>query len=238
MPLVPKVVLGVAAHPDDLDFGAGGTVAALAKQGAEVYYLILTDGSSGSSDRTTTPARVRDARRAEQRAAAGTLGVREVFFCDFPDGALENTQAVKQEVVRIIRQLRPDLVITLDPTEVYSASAGLINHPDHRAAGQAALDAVYPLARDHMAFPQLLAKGLEPHTVATALLIQFGQEHTNFGVDITTQFDKKLAAMQAHASQFADHSALDAWLRGHAQEAGKLYGHTYAEAFVRIDIMS
>jgi LmbE family N-acetylglucosaminyl deacetylase len=236
-PLAPKIVLGVAAHPDDLDFGAGGTMAAFARAGAKVYYLVLTDGGKGSSDRTMTPERLRDLRREEQRHAADILGLQEVFFCDYPDGALENTQDVKREVVKVIRQVKPDVVVTLDPTEVYSVAAGLVNHPDHRAAGQAALDALYPLARDHMTFPELLEQGLEPHNVPTVLLIRFAQEHTNYATDITDVFDVKMQAMAAHASQFGDQERLDAWVRGHAAEAGKQYGYTYAEAFVRIDIV-
>ena len=234
--LAPKVILGIAAHPDDLDFGAGGTMSKFAAEGAEVYCLILTDGSRGSSDRTMTRERLRDIRRDEQHKAAEILGVKEVFFCDFPDGALENTQDVKREIVRVIRKVRPDVVIALDPTEVYSAKAGLINHSDHRAAGQAALDAIYPLTRDHMSFSELLAEGLEPHAVQTALLIRFAHEQTNFAVDISDQIDQKMQAMAAHSSQFSDHSKLDKWVRGHASDVGKLYKHIYAEAFVRIDI--
>lgn len=235
-PIAPKIVLGVAAHPDDLDFGAGGSMAAFAAQGAAVYYLILTDGSKGSSDRDMTAERLRDIRRDEERAAAKILGAKEVFFCDFPDGLLENTPEVKREIVKVIRQIKPDTVITLDPTEVYSAAAGLINHPDHRAAGQATLDAIYPLARDHMAFPELVANGLEPHAVQTALLIRFAQEQAHFAIDITAFFDKKMQAMAVHKSQFADHAQLDAWVRGHATQAGKQHGYAFAESFVRIEI--
>lgn len=235
--LAPKIILGIAAHPDDLDFGAGGTMAKFTAEGAEVYYLVLTDGGSGSSDRAMTRERLRDMRRDEQRAAAKILGVKEVFFCDFPDGALENTRDVKREIARIIRKVKPDVVVTIDPTEVYSAQAGMINHPDHRAAGQAALDAVYPLARDHMSFPELLAEGLEPHAVRTALLIRFAHEQTNFAVDISEQMDQKMNAMAAHSSQFSDYPKLDSWVRGHASDMGKLYEHMYAEAFVRIDIV-
>lgn len=238
LPLSPKVVLGVAAHPDDLDFGAGGTMAAFARAGADVYYLILTDGGKGSEDRSMTSEALRDTRRKEQRAAGRILGLKEIFFRDFPDGTLENTQEVKREVVKVIRQVKPDVVVTLDPTVVYNYSGpdGLINHPDHRAAGQAALDAVYPLARDHMSFPELLAEGYEPHKTKTVLLIRFSLEGNIFAVDITDTLDLKLQAIAAHASQFSDMAATEKQLRTFADHAGKTFGYPSAEPFVRLDI--
>lgn len=234
--LQPRVVLGIAAHPDDLDFTAGGAVAAFARQGATVYYLVLTDGSQGSDDRTMTPGRLRDLRREEQRQAGKILGVQDIFFLDYPDGALEVTQELKRDIVKVIRQLKPELIISLDPTLVYSSASGLINHPDHRAAGQAVLDAVYPLARDHMAFPQLLHAGLEPHKTPHLLLARFEAAQTNFGLDITDTMEQKLQALAAHASQFPEKEAVSAQLRQLAAEAGEQYGGRYAEAFVRLDI--
>lgn len=234
-PFAPKVVLGVAAHPDDLDYYAGGAMAAFAKQGAEVYYLVLTDGSKGSTDRDMTPERLRDLRRDEQRKAATLLGVKEVFFCDFPDGELENTLEVKREVVKAIRRVRPDVVITLDPTVTYSVQLGFVNHPDHRAAGQAALNAVYPLARDHMTFPKLLAEGLEPHNTATLLLIGMGVTKPTFAVDIADTLELKYQALAAHESQFSIQNMKE-HIDRLATKAGKPYGYRYAEPFVRIDI--
>lgn len=234
-PLAPKVVLGVAAHPDDLDYYAGGTMAAFAKQGAQVYYLVLTDGSKGSSDRDMTPERLRDLRREEQRKAAGLLGVKEVFFCDFPDGELENTRETKREVVKAIRRVRPDVVVALDPTVTYSAALGFVNHPDHRAAGQAALDAVYPLARDRMTFPEFLADGYEPHNTATLLLIGMGVTEPTFVVDVTGTLELKYQALAAHGSQFSiQHMKED--IDRLASQVGKPYGYRYGEPFVRIDI--
>lgn len=210
-------------------------MAAFAKQGAEVYYLVLTDGSKGSADRDMTPERLRDLRRDEQRKAAALLGVKEVFFCDFPDGELENSKDVKREVVKAIRRLRPDVVITLDPAVVYSAKLGLINHPDHRAAGQATLDALWPLARDHMAFPELLTEGYEPHDTPTVLLSGMGAADPRFAVDITDTLELKYQALAAHASQFnVQHMKED--IDRLAGEAGEPYGYRYAEPFVRIDI--
>jgi LmbE family N-acetylglucosaminyl deacetylase len=234
--LRPKAVLGVAAHPDDLDYGAGGTMAAFAAQGAKIYYLILTDGGNGSKDHSVQPKTLRDIRRDEQRQAAKILGLTDVFFCDFPDAALENSQDVKREIVRVIRQTKPDVVVTIDPAVLYSARHGFINHPDHRAAGQATLDAVYPLARDHLAFPELLAEGLQPHKAGTVLLFDFTPETLPYNVDITEMLDLKLQALSAHASQFADIETVKNAATERAAEAGKKHGCRYAESFIRIDI--
>lgn len=233
--ITPKVVLGIAAHPDDLDYYAGGTMAAYAKQGAKVYYLILTDGSKGSSDPTMTPDRLRDIRREEQRKAGAVLGITDVFFCDYPDGMLENSGEVKRDVVKVIRQVKPDVVVAMDPTVVYFAQAGIINHPDHRAAGQAAVDAVYPLARDHMSFPELLAGGYEPHNTKTLLLIGFDQTKANFAVNITDTLEQKYQALAEHQSQLVVQD-LKEGMSQLAAKAGAPYGYSYAEYFTRIDI--
>lgn len=235
-PLHPKVFLGVAAHPDDLEFGSSGTVAKMIAQGAKGYYLILTNANKGSSDRGVKPDRLRDIRREEQRAAARVLGLADVFFCDYEDGTLQCSWDVKRDIVRIIRQVRPDVVLTMDPTFVYSAEYGFINHPDHRAAGQATLDAVYPLARDHMAFPELLAEGLEPHKALTVLMTNFNEQ--NFHVDISEHIETKIKALGAHASQLPDPEATFAMVRGRAEQAGAKVGAAYAESFVRIDLQA
>ncbi len=234
--LTPKVVLGIAAHPDDLDFYAGGTMAAFAKAGANVYYLTLTDGGKGTDNRAATSEALRDTRRDEQRAASNILGLKDVFFCEFPDGTLENTQDVKREIVKTIRRIKPDVVVTLDPTVAYIAGQGLINHPDHRAAGQAALDAVYPLARDHMSFPELLTQGYEPHKTPTVLLVTFEPTRGEYVVDISDVFELKVQAMAEHASQFSNIEQTKTVLRNYGAVAGKAHGFTYGEPFVRIDI--
>jgi len=229
------VVLGVAAHADDLDYYAGGSMAVFTSQGAKVYYLILTDGSKGSDDRAMTPDRLRDIRRDEQRSAAKTLGVTEVFFCDYPDGMLENTTNVKRDIVRTIRQVKPDVVVTLDPSILYVPDKGLINHPDHRAAGQATLDAVYPLARDHMSFPELLADGYEPHAAKTVLLANLDSENTAFAIDVSATIEQKIEALGAHGSQFTVQQ-MKQTLRADAAKVAAKYGCAYAEPFTRIDI--
>jgi LmbE family N-acetylglucosaminyl deacetylase len=233
--LKPNVVLGIAAHPDDLDFGSSGTMAKFASEGADVYYLILTDGSSGTEDRTIKPEALRDIRREEQRNAGKIIGLKDVFFCDFPDGALQNTLEVKREVVKIIRKVKPDIAIAMDPSLLYSAKRGFINHPDHRAAGQAALDAIFPLARDHMAFPELLAGGYEPHKTKTVLLTNF--DTSNYAVDVTDTLDLKFRAIAAHVSQVPkDITPMRARFTEWAAKAGEPYGYKYAETFMRIDV--
>lgn len=234
-PLQPQVILGVAAHPDDLEFGVAGTVAAYVARGAKAYYFVLTDASKGTADRSLSGHQLTEIRREEQRKAAKILGISEVFFADYEDGALEVTQALKRDIVRVIRQVKPDVVLTMDPTFVYSMERGFINHTDHRAAGQATLDAVYPLARDHLAFPELLTdEELEPHKVKTLLLTNFNRQ--NFFVDITATIDTKLRALAAHASQIPDMSGAEAMLRRSAAQAGARIGAGYAEGFVRLDL--
>jgi len=233
--LQPKVVLGVAAHPDDLDFSAGGTMAAFAQQGAKVYYLILTDGGKGSQDRSMKPEKLSELRRAEQRNAGKVIGLADVFFGDYPDGTLQNTMDVKRDVVRTIREVKPDVVVTMDPSVLYSTERGFINHPDHRAAGQAALDAVFPLARDHMSFPELLAEGYEPHEVRTVLLSNI--ERNNYAIDITDTLNKKFQILAEHVSQVPPNmEGLKERFTERAAQVGTVYGYQYAEPFMRIDV--
>ncbi len=229
-----SVVLGVAAHPDDLDFAAGGTIAKLAEQGARVYYLILTDGSKGLSNTTGEFDKLIQQRQTEQQAAAAALQVEEVFFTNFEDGALENTADVRKEIVRYIRKLKPDTVITIDPSMLYTAKLGIINHPDHRAAGQATLDAVYPFACNAPSFPELLREGLEPHKVRTVLLANYSQP--TCCVDITQTQGQKVTAINAHTSQETGIAAIKPALEQLTKEAGKEIGCKCGEGFVRIDL--
>lgn len=235
-PLQPKNVLCVIAHPDDIDFCAGGSVAKWVSEGASVYYYILTNGNKGTSDRSIQPDQLRDMRRNEQRAAAQLLGVRDVFFNNFEDGGLEVSQQVKHDIVRIIRQVKPDTLVTFDPSMLYQAEFGMVNHSDHRAVGQAAMDAVYPLARDHLSFPDLLMEGLQPHNVATLLLINWAVANTY--VDISMYMDKKLSAIAAHTSQVSDLASMTETVKHWATTAGAHAGYQYAETFVRIDVQA
>jgi len=174
-------------------------------------------------------------RQADQRAAAQIVGAKDVFFLDYTDGCLEVTQDLKRDIVRTIRRVKPDTVVTMDPSVLYSTERGMINHPDHRAAGQATLDAVYPLARDHLSFPEVAAEeGLAPHKVEHVLLTNF--ETQDYYVDISEYFEKKLDVVAAHASQFDDPARMKAFLEPQAQALGAKTGSRYAEGFVRIDL--
>lgn len=232
--LKPKVVLGVAAHPDDLDVTSSGTMAKFIKNGAKVYYLILTDGSKGSDDRSLSCEDLTKIRHKEQTEAAKATGAEPPIFLNFVDGELMVTLELKKQIVKVIRDVKPDVVITMDPVTLYSLERGMINHPDHRAAGQATLDAVFPLARDYKAFPELDQQGIEPHKVRTVLLANF-DEH-NFTVDISDCIDSKMASLKAHVSQFGDVEMVAAFVKQQAEALGKEAGCQYAEAFKRIDL--
>lgn len=233
-PLHPKVVLGVAAHPDDLDFGASASMAKFASLGADIYYLILTDGSKGSDDRELTSKELIKLRQEEQRAALLNVGGKGITFLNYEDSTLEVTLELKKDIVREIRRLQPDVVVTSDPTLLYSEYRGFINHTDHRAAGQATIDAVFPLARDHLTFPDLLQEGLEPHKVKTLLLTNFDRQ--NYWVDTTYTMEKKWMALKSHASQIKNIETVRQMFTRFAAEAGKKAGCEFAEGFMRIDL--
>lgn len=233
-PLSPKIILGVVAHPDDLDFGMGGSIAKWVREGAKAYCLVLTDGSKGSEDPDVSPEMLRPVRQREQQEAARRLGLTEVFFGKYTDGELEASQDVKRDIVRMIRKLKPDVVMTWDPTMVYSSKRGFINHADHRAAGLATLDAVYPLSRSRPSFPELLEEKLEPHTVST--LLMHNLDNPDYFVDISQDIETKAAGLQAHASQYGDASDIVEIARALARSYGPKAGAEYAEGFVRIGI--
>jgi LmbE family N-acetylglucosaminyl deacetylase len=197
--------------------------------------LILTNGNRGTADHSVKPKQLAKTRQQEQREAAQLLGVRDVFFCDYDDCALECCDKVRRDIVRYIRKLRPDTVMTIDPTMVYSARWGYINHPDHRQAGQATIDAVYPLARDHLSFPELLRRDkLQTHKVDTLLLLNF--ENYNYSVDISDFIEQKQSAMLAHTSQISDSDTIRQTIHDQAAYFGQQAGITYAEPYMRISI--
>jgi LmbE family N-acetylglucosaminyl deacetylase len=224
-------VLGVAAHPDDLDFGAAGTFAKWSKEGAACYYLICTNGCKGSDDPKMTEKKLVKIRRREQIEAGKVLGLRGVYFLGHNDTQLVADLKLKKEIVRMIRKIRPDVVVTMDPTFVYS-KRGFVNHTDHRAAGQATIDAVYPLARDRLTFKELEKEGLKPHVVKTLYLTNF--ENRNEIVDISDTIDLKIAALKCHRSQISAESV--SRIREMAKMAGKESGYKYAEGFVKLDL--
>jgi len=191
----------IVAHPDDPEFFCGGTIALWCANGTEIRYLILTNGNKGSDDPEMTPEKLAAIRKKEQQAAADVLGVKQVIYFDEPDGELEHTRGLRQRVVSEIRRYRPEVVITLDPSR-YFAGDRYINHADHRAAGEVAIDAIFPAARNRMYHPELLNHGLEPHTVKEVYLS--GANEPNLWVDISAVFDTKIAAIRCHASQIKD----------------------------------
>jgi LmbE family N-acetylglucosaminyl deacetylase len=225
-------VLVVFAHPDDAEFGSAGTSAKLANEGKAVYYAVVTDGSKGSSDPEMSAQRLIQTRQSEQRDAARIVGVKDVAFLGFEDGVLEPTIAVRKAVTAVIRRYKPDVVIAPSPERNLSAGV-FVQHPDHLAAGEAALAAIYPCARDRMTFPELLADGLEPHAVREVWVTGTGDP--DYFVDISGTIETKVQALQAHASQVS-HRDIGEFIPQRARQLGEPHGMEYAEAFRRIQI--
>jgi LmbE family N-acetylglucosaminyl deacetylase len=194
----PASVLVVAAHPDDIEFYAGGTLAAWISAGATVHYLLVTDGAAGSRDPNVTTAELAQQRRREQRAAAQTLGVSSVTFLGYPDAGFDANLELRLAIARVIRQTRPEVVLTFDPTRYYHANG--INHPDHLAVGASTLGAVMPLANTLLAAPSLMAEGLEPHDVSAVYLFETATP-THWMPLEEADVSRKLAAMGKHTSQ-------------------------------------
>lgn len=226
----PAHALVVAAHPDDAEFGAAGTVARWTDGGRRVVYALCTSGEKGTTDPTVDPAGLAAVREEEQRAAARLLGVAEVEFLRRPDQGLEDEAGFRREVVRLIRRHRPRILVTSDPYRRY------VWHRDHRVAGQVCLDAVFPYARDHLAYPDLLAQGLAPHKVREVWF--FASEEPNWWVEVAPTFDRKVAALRCHESQVRELGIpdLDAFLRRRCREAADGTGLELAEAFHRIEV--
>jgi LmbE family N-acetylglucosaminyl deacetylase len=204
-------ILAVMAHPDDIDFSAAGTIAIWTDQGIEVSYLIITSGDAGGFDPAVPRTKIPGIRQAEQRAAAKCVGVEDVRFLDYPDGMVEATLGLRRDIARVIRQVRPDRVVLPNPERNYQRIYA--GHPDHRAVGSAALDAVYPDARNPFAFPELLRdEGLEAWTTREVWIS--GGVVPNHWVDVTGVFDRKIAALRAHVSQTEHHQDLEGMIRG------------------------
>ncbi|MDO8750638.1 MAG: PIG-L deacetylase family protein [Dehalococcoidia bacterium] len=217
----------VVAHPDDAEFGCSGTVAKWCREGMEVVYVIVTDGSKGTSDREITPKELSEMRRREQVAAGKVLGLKDVVFLGHPDAYLQPTLEVRRDIAREIRRYRPDILITLSPMRNLNIN-GYLGHPDHLAVGEATLSAVYPAARDHLTFPELLKEGLEPHKVRE-VLIQ-GHESPDKWIDVTGTIEIAIQALKTHTSQ-VEGREIEERMRQWRREAGKDHGMEYAEAF-------
>jgi LmbE family N-acetylglucosaminyl deacetylase len=220
---VPESAMLIVAHPDDAEFTMAGTAALWAKAGCRLVYVVCTDGNAGSHEPGMTREKLAEIRRSEQREACATLGVSEVEFLGYDDGQLQPTLDLRRDLVRLIRQYKPEVVLTGDPTSVFGGDR-YINHPDHRAAAQAALDAVAPAS----AMPLLWPEAGAPHRVRQVYVR--GNSEPNVWVNITETIEQKIAALKKHASQLGDWDPTER-IKGWNAEVGKEKGFAYAENY-------
>jgi LmbE family N-acetylglucosaminyl deacetylase len=214
-------ILAITAHPDDVDFAAAGTVARWTEAGIEVAYCVVTDGDAGGFDEDFPRAQMPALRRAEQTAAAKAVGVHDVRFLGYPDGRVEATLDLRRDLARVIRQVRPDRVACPSPERDYVRMG--VSHPDHRAVGSAALDAVYPDARNPFAFPELReVEGLAPWQVREVWIA--GPQSPDHFVDVTATFGRKIAALRAHESQTGHMDDLEERIRQRLARTAALGG--------------
>jgi LmbE family N-acetylglucosaminyl deacetylase len=226
----PQRVLVVTPHPDDAEIWCGGTLAIWIQDGAEVHYLLCTDGGRGTERPGVTSQALSAMREQEQLDSARILGVKDVVMLHRPDGELEDTGDFRKDIVRQIRKVRPEVVLVTEPYRI-----NMSWHRDHRIAGQVALDAVFPYARDHLHFGELWAEeGLEPYK--TGAMLFWGTERPDTVVDISRALEQKIAAVQAHRSQMEGYSEAEVveFVKERAREAGAANGHQYAEAFRKV----
>lgn len=228
-------VVGIFAHPDDAEIATGGTLAKLAAAGREVHLVILTNGDRGSDDRGTDREELARIRAEETEAAARILGLSTIRVLDTPDGELENTHAVRAAVVRAVRELRPAVVLSVDPTMWFFGNR-YINHADHRAAGAVAVDSVFPGAGNPQFFSDQVEEGLEPWKVRELWLAWTNEP--NHYEDVSGLMATKLAALAAHRSQVEGDMLgfFEQWLPTEAQEHGRKIGVEHAEAFRRLTV--
>lgn len=226
---VPQRALAVFAHCDDIDFGSSGIIARWVEGGAQVTYCIVTDSGAGSNDPNADLSALVSLRQAEQRASAKVVGVEDVrFLAGYHDGYLEPTLALRKDITRIIRQTRPNIVLTFDPELILTDN--YVNHPDHHAVALATTHAVFPSAGTRPIFPELLAEGLEPHNVNDVYFVL--SHRNNLVVDISAVMDKKLNALRCHASQIAEPvlEMVKEWNANDGKEQGYAYAETYRVA--------
>jgi len=231
---VPQKAMVIVAHPDDIEFSCAGTVARWVKAGAEVAYVLCTSGDVGIADPSITRAEAAEIREAEQRAAAEVIGVKDLLFLREPDGRLENSIALRKRLVREIRRFKPEVVITGDPTIVWARN-DYINHPDHRAASTAALDATFPAAGQPHLFEELSKEGLSAHKVRKVYATSFGNGDTF--VNISDTIDLKIKALKQHKSQMGDWDP-EPRLRERAAQLAQGKEMGYAEAFRVVTLIS
>jgi LmbE family N-acetylglucosaminyl deacetylase len=228
-----KKILVILAHPDDPEFFCGATLAKWSSEGHEIQYCLITNGNKGSSDPTMTPGALAKLRVIEQEKAAAIIGVKTIHHLEYDDGTLIPDLIVRKDVIRVIRKVKPDIVVSCDPTNIFP-NESYINHPDHRAAGQIAIDAVFPAAGNAMFFPELISsEGLNPHSVEEVWLSLTNQPNTTF--DITNFFETKLKALHEHKSQIGDQAAFDKRMRTTRHTGDSTdKAPRYEEAFRRI----
>lgn len=225
----PERVLVIVAHPDDADFGVAATLAKWIRGGTVARMVCCTSGDAGADDARTDPLELAATRETEQRAAAAVVGYEGVDFLHRPDGALENDLALREQLVRIIREFKPDAVVCMDPTVIVHED-GFIQHVDHRNAAMAAVDAVYPASRNAMAFPHLVVNdGLAPHNVDIVYL--FFTDKPTVWIDVSDTLEVKIAALREHASQLRKPEELEEMLRRWAAGDGEKIGTAAAESF-------
>ena len=225
---VPESALVIAAHPDDAEFTVAGTVAAWVRAGCRVTYVLCTDGNIGSHEPGMTVEKLTEIRRVEQRAACAVLGVSEVVFLGYDDGRLQPTLELRRDLVRVLRQYQPEVVICQDPTALFGSDQ-YINHPDHRAAAQAAIDAVAPACAMPLLWPEVGA----PHRVRQVYVALHDQPNT--WVDVTPTIEQKIAALKKHASQLGEWDPTE-MIMGWNAEMGRQQGLAFAESYLVITL--
>jgi LmbE family N-acetylglucosaminyl deacetylase len=227
---LPTIAMSIQAHPDDQDFSVAGTLAKWAKAGCKIISVLITSGDSGSNDVTKGAdykAELARLRETEQLAANKTLGIQQTVFLHYPDGELEPSLALRKDLTRVIRQYKPDVVLAGNP-EAWFYDNEYVNHPDHRAAAQAACEAVFPSAGTRLIFTDLLEAGYEPHNVKRLYI--HGSEKSDTWIDISETIDIKIEALKKHVSQVDTHE-VDKWMHEWAKEEGKEKGLDFAEAY-------
>ncbi len=225
----PTRVMGVFAHPDDPEFFCGATFARWAHEGAHITFVFATSGDKGSDDPEMTSQKLALIREDEERCAAAVLGVKDVVFLRYPDGELQPTLGLRKDIVRQIRLRKPDILVTNDPT-VYWFGSRSVNHSDHRAIGEAALDAVFPAARNPMYFPELLhVEGLEPHRVQHIYVVRSASPTTK--VDVTGFIETKILALREHKSQIKDMEAMAERMRSYIDPESPPGSPRYTDSF-------
>lgn len=228
----PQKILVILAHPDDPEFFCGASIARWIRAGHHVSYCVLTCGDKGTKDLTLDSDQLCSIRQEEQRAAANILGVNEIKFLNYPDGYLVADINLRRDITRVIRTIRPDIIVTCDPQTLFTAMGGL-NHPDHRAAGQATLDAVFPAARDHLNFIELWKnEKLEPHIVREVWVC--GTLQPDITLDVTELWEMKISALYEHKSQIGDPDKLAERMRNRRNPDSKPENPRYEEKFRRL----